>query len=232
MKAFKLAGGSGMRMREVFPDVPKVMLPVSGKPLLAHLVELCRVHGISDIILSLHDRPELIRQYFGDGSSFGVNVHYIEEKIPRGSGGALDEARSSLSETFVMLNGDVMNRVDLKKLTDFHCQKGGIGTLVVHPSSHPFDSDMIETDEEGKVVRIFRPKQGDRFINRANAGLFVFEPKILDYVNHTGIQSMEKDVIPASLRAKEALYAYGTDEYLKDIGTKERYEEVKREFDQ
>ncbi|MDP3724813.1 MAG: nucleotidyltransferase family protein [bacterium] len=230
MKAFILAGGFGMRMKGVVGDAPKVMLPVAGKPLLQHLVELCRTHGISDIMLSLHYRREVIRQYFGDGSSLGVNISYVEEKTPRGSGGALDEARGFLTDTFVMLNGDVMNQVNLRKLLDFHRQKGGIGTLVVHRSSHPFDSDMIETDKNQKVVRIFRPKPGEKFVNLGNAGLFVFEPGILSYVDALKDQSMEKDVIPRALQAQEPLYAYETDEYMKDIGTPERYEEVQRMF--
>lgn len=230
MKAFILAGGFGKRMQNAFPDTPKVMLPIAGKPLLEHLVTLCRTHGIHEIILSLHDRPEMIRGHFGGGASFGVNLTYVEEKTPRGSGGALDEARSLLNETFVMLNGDVMNQINIKKLLRFHQEKRAGGTLVIHETLHPYDSDIIEVDSKKRVTRIFRPKHGEKFVNLGNAGMFVFDPIILKYVRRSGDQSLEKDVLPAALKGGELLYGFKTNEYLKDIGTLERYQEVKEYF--
>lgn len=225
-----LAGGFGKRMTQSYPNVPKVLLPIAGKPLLEHLICGLSTFGIKEIALSLHFKADQIKKYFGDGTRFGTKLTYFIEKSPRGSGGALYEARDFFDRTLVVLNGDVVSRIALPKLVSFHRSKGAAATLVVHITLHPFDSDMIERDQDDRVVRIFRPKPDDQFENVANAGMFVFEPTIKPYIAARGSQSMEQDLIPALIRATLPVYAYETQEYIKDIGTPARFQEVQKEF--
>lgn len=225
-----LAGGFGRRMGKTYPDIPKVMLPIAGKPILAHLIGYMVSYNISEIALSLYHKADMIKQYFNDGSRFGAPLSYVLEQTPRGSGGALYEARDFFDRTLVVLNGDVLSKVAIDKLLAFHRARSAAATLVVHATPHPLDSDMIEIDHTDRVMRIFRPKPGNQFENIANAGMFVLEPVIKPYIAAHGIQSMEQDLIPALINAGFPVFAYETQEYIKDIGTPARFQKVQKEF--
>ncbi len=232
MKAIILCGGRGERMRPLTDTTPKPMLPIAGKPLLVHQINLLKKAGITDIVMAAFYLVDVIRDYFGDGSKFGVKIDYSIEDAPRGSGGAIKEAQKYLGDdNFVVLSGDVVNRMDLSKFITFHKDNNSTVTLAVHPSSHPEDSDLVEIDEGGKVTKLWlKPHPEDVPTDLGNAGVFVMEPKVFEYIAEDGLIGFEKEILPKLMDDVLPIYGYNTDEYIKDMGTLERYEEIQSKY--
>ncbi len=223
MKAVIIAGGLGKRLAPLTETIPKPMLPLNGKPILERMVEWLRGEGIRDIIVCSGYLSEKIEEYFGDGSKWGMRIGYSVEKEPLGTGGALKNTEKLIGNgTFVAMYADLDVEMDLEKFVRFHRKKGGIATLTVHPSSHPYDSDMIKCDGEGRVLAFpGKPKPGEKFENLGNAGVYCFEPDVFKYLKN-GKSSLDKEALPSML-GKERIYAYRTDEKIRDVGTHERY---------
>lgn len=231
MKAFILSAGLGERLGSLTSDTPKVMLSFGGKPILEHLILLCSKYNIREFVINVFWKSEKIIEYFGNGSRFGVRIHYSKEPRLLGTAGAIKRAETILTDTFLILYGDVMMDVDLAKLVAFHKQKHGIGTLVVHKSSHPKDSDLVEIGEKGNIVKFWgRPRFIEPRTRLSNAGLFVLEPSIFQYITSGINGSLETDIFPVLLANKVSLYGYVTREYLIDIGTVQRYRKVKKDM--
>jgi mannose-1-phosphate guanylyltransferase / phosphomannomutase len=174
---------------------------------------------------------EVIEAYFGDGNKFGVNISYFREEKPLGTTGGIKEIENKLTDDFLVLYGDVMVDMDLDKLINFHKEKNGISTLVIHPNDHPFDSDLVEIDRDQKIVK-FHSKPHDEnkhFRNLVNAALYVFSPSILNYIEKDVKADFGKNIFP-ELIEKENLYGYNTAEYLKDMGTLDRLEMVTKDY--
>jgi NDP-sugar pyrophosphorylase family protein len=227
-----MTGGKGLRLKPLTFDIPKPLIPVKGKPILLHIVENAKKYGITDFIFCNGYLHEKIEQYFGNGEKLGVNIIHSNESEPLGTSGALAFAKQHINqdEPFLVFQGDVMNHLQIDKFVEFHESKkanGSIGTLVIHPSSHPQDSDIVEIDENCKVTRIFRPEKGEDFTNLCNAGAFILEPKILDYIDEGTNAILEKVTFNRVLEQEnDSLFGYNTDDYLKDMGTPERLEQV------
>ena len=172
-----LAGGMGTRLLERSGDLPKPMVPVIGKPVLHHQIELCRKHGFTNIALLVQHRHEKISEYFGDGSALGVKLSYVIEAVPRGTAGALRDALPMLAESFLLLYGDTFMDVDLRKLWRAHESSDAVGTLFLHPNDHPHDSDLVDINENGAIRAILPyPHPNDREVrNLVNAALYVPE---------------------------------------------------------
>ena len=149
-----LAGGQGTRLRERAGDLPKPMVPLVGRPILDHQLDLCRVHGFRRILLLVHYNHEAIRAHVGDGSRYGLSVEYAVESTPRGTAGALGDALPRLADTFLVLYADTYLDVDLGRIREAHAQRRADATLFVHPNDHPQDSDLVEVDEEGFVAAL------------------------------------------------------------------------------
>jgi len=197
--------------------------------LLEHHVELCKKHGITDIVMCVGYRKEKLMEHFGDGSRFGVSIKYSIEEELMNTGGAVKFAEDLLADRFIVANGDVASKLDYTKLIQFHMKKGGETTIVVHPSLHPEDSDLVEIGENDVVKRfVTKPHEftGEGHVN--NAGCYVMEKKVILEIGEKKF-NMEKDVFP-KLAARKVLYAYNTDDYLKDMGTFERYKNVQEDF--
>ena len=228
-----LAGGQGTRLRARVGDLPKPMVPVMGKPLLQHQLELCRDHGFTDIALLLHYRPNVVMDYFGDGSAFGLRLGYEVEAAPRGTAGALRDALPRLAKRFLLLYGDTFLDVDLCKLWRAHAASGADATLFLHPNDHPQDSDLVALGKDGFVRDIFpypRPA-GTVLRNLVNAALYVMERDGLEsYVPSHGQADIAKDMFPAMLGGGRRLYGHVTPEYIKDVGTPERLDKVERDI--
>src|SRR5438445_8109703 len=141
-----LAGGKGTRLKDRLGDLPKPMIPVGGKPLLEHQVELARQFGFTDLLFFVHYRADLIEKYFGDGQRWGVRIRYVLEKEPLGTAGAVLAGFEQLAERFVVMYGDTMVNVDLGRIWQAHEQSGVAATLLLHPNDHPFDSDLVEVN--------------------------------------------------------------------------------------
>lgn len=250
MKTVIMAGGFGTRIRSVAADVPKPMIKIAGKPVLEHEIECLRDQGFTDIILTVSYLREVIMDYFGDGSDFGVSIEYFEEDVPLGSAGALFRLQSKLSEDFLLLNADSVFDIDFNRMLSYHQKKGGAATLFTHPNSHPYDSGLLITDECG-CVKEWLTKEDERplwYKNRVNAGLHILSPEVItDALRRNGMTieeatafkedgkpvkkwDLDRDLLkPLSGTGK--MFAYDSPEYVKDMGTPDRYEAVCRDFE-
>lgn len=227
MKAVILAGGKGTRLQHLTKDIPKPMIPVAGKPLLEHQIQLLASYNITDITILVNYLKDSIIDYFGDGSAFGVKISYYEELEPLGTVGGIKEIEDTLTEDFIVFYGDVMVNMDLSRLIDFHKQKNSDATLVLHPNDHPYDSDLVDIDDIDRVTA-FYPKpheEGKYYRNLVNAALYIFSPKILPLLEKGVKADFGKDIFPNILNKLE-VFGYNTTEYLKDMGTPDRLEKV------
>lgn len=239
MKTVIMAGGKGTRISSVASDIPKPMIKVEGKPVLEHEIECLRDQGFQDIIITVSHLGNMIMDYFGDGSvispvtgqPFGVHIEYYFEEQPLGNAGALFEIKDRLTSDFLLLNADAMFDVDFNRFVAFHKAHGGLATLFTHPNNHPYDSGVIIADENGVVER-WLTKEDERpqyYKNCVNAGLHVLSPKILE----TDIAAAKVDLdrqLLKPLAGTGKMFCYNSPEYVKDMGTPERYYAVCEDF--
>ena len=238
-QAIILAGGAGTRLRDRLGDLPKPMIPIGGKPLLEHQVELCRRYGFEDIVFFVHYRADLIQQHFSDGTKWGGRIHYIVEREPLGTAGAVLAGFSHLADRFVVLYGDTMVNADLERIWRAHEQTHAEATLLLHPNDHPLDSDLVEMDASGRITAFHnRPHPAGVWRqNLVNAGLYVLEKRALAPAHASrstlhASRSLDfgKDLFPAMLDRRAKLLGYNSPEYIKDIGTPARYDRVCEQF--
>ncbi len=222
-KAVILSAGMGTRLGELTRSLPKVMVPIAGKPMLEHHLEWLKGFGVSEFYLNLHYLADVITDHFDDGSRWGVAIHYHHEERLLGTAGALHGFRESLDATFLVQYGDVFSRLDLARLALFHRQHEAAASLVVHPSSHPHDSDIIELADETRIRQIHHKPGDARFGNLGNAGAYLLEPVVLYHLSpDLREEDFCKDVFPRMLAAGETVCGYDTDDLLLDVGTPER----------
>lgn len=203
------------------------MVPLLGKPLVQYQVELVKRYGFEEIIFVVNHLGHVLEDYFGDGSKFGIPISYFHESEPLGTVGGVKELEAQLPEDFLVLYGDVMMEMDFNRLLAFHASKKSEATLVVHPNDHPYDSDLVELDETARVVKVL-PKphaEGLQYHNMVNAAAYVFSPRIFNFLEKGKKADFGKDIFPAVFD-KVAMYGYNTPEYLKDMGTPDRLEQV------
>lgn len=232
-QAVILAGGKGTRLKNRLGDLPKPLIPIGGKPLLEHQIELAKKHGIEDVIVFACYRPDLIQAALGDGSQWGLRIRYQIEKEPLGTAGAVLAGFDLLAERFLVLYGDTMVNVDLGRISRTHEQAGADATLLLHPNDHPLDSDLVEVDDQGWVTAFHnRPHPPSQYYqNLVNAALYVMEKATLRLWSlRTDPMDFGKDLFPAMLRQNQRLLGYNSPEYIKDIGTPERYDRVCAEW--
>lgn len=222
-KAFILAGGEGSRMRPFTYEIPKSLIPVQGKPLLQHLLDLLRKYDVRDVILSTGYMGDKIREYFGNGYRFGVQISYVEEKESLGTAGPLNLARDLLDKTFLMFNGDILANIDLDDFINSHAKNDGIATLTLKPVRDPsrFGVAKLKGNRILKFIEKPDPSVKSRLIN---AGVYILEPEVIDYVPK-GKAMMETDVFP-KLAEEGRLYGYPFDGQWFDTGTHEAYEKA------
>ena len=239
MKTVIMAGGKGTRIASVARDIPKPMIPIAGKPVLEHELECLREQGFTDVILTVGHLGHIIMDYFGDGSGispatdkpFGVKIEYFVEKEPLGNGGALFRLKDRLTKDFLLLNADAIFDVDFSRFVAWHREKGGLATLFTHPNSHPYDSGLIVADENGAVTR-WLTKEDERpqwYRNRVNAGLHVLSPALLETRPDTPRIDLDRQLLKP-LAGTGKMYCYDSPEYVRDMGTPERYEGVCRDY--
>lgn len=239
MKAVIMAGGKGTRIASVARDIPKPMIPIEGRPVLEHELECLREQGFTDIILTVSHLGHVIMDYFGDGSGispatgkpFGVKIEYFVEAEPLGNAGALFRLKDKLTEDFLLLNADAIFDIDFGRFVAWHWKKGGLATLFTHPNSHPYDSGLILADEDG-AVRQWLTKEDARpqwYRNRVNAGLHVLSPALLEKQPDTPKIDLDRQLLKP-LAGTGKMYCYDSPEYVKDMGTPERYECVCRDY--
>lgn len=226
-KAFVLAGGKGTRLSPITKELPKPMIPLQGKPLLEHVVDLFKKHGITEIIISLGYKGEKIKDFFGDGKKFGVSIVYVEEVRPLGTAGPLKLAQAYLTETFVMCNADELKDIDLVDLFLFHKEHKGLCTIALTTVENPSDYGVARM--QGSQIKEFVEKPKDVSIgNLINAGLYLLEPEIIKLIGD-GMVSIERDIFP-KLALEGKLFGYPFSGQWFDTGTLERYEKAINEW--
>ena len=237
MQAVIMAGGKGTRLATVTKNIPKPMVPIEGKPLLEYQIENLKENGVKNIILIVGHLGDVIRDHFGDGSAFGVNISYFVEETPLGTAGALAKIKDRLEDTFFLVFGDLFININYDRFLSFHQEKGALVSLFAHPNSHPYDSDIIITDDESKVTGWSYKKdvRTEDYRNLVNAGLYVMQKAAVDEIEK--IQKtkgedkvdLEKELI-IPLIATSPIYAYHSTEYVKDIGTPDRLQKVTADY--
>jgi NDP-sugar pyrophosphorylase family protein len=234
VKAFILAAGLGTRLRSLGLDMPKVMVPIGGKPLLEHHLELFRRQGICEIIVNLHYLPEKITRYFGDGSKFGVKITYSPERELLGTAGAVKKMEPELRQgTFIVFYGDNLVNVDFAPLIEFHQTHRALATMALFESPEPWTGGVVETDPSGRVVRfVEKPDRKQVSTNLISAGIFVLHPQVLEAIPAGRSYDFGKDVFPSLLSAGKPVYAMRPKAYIQDIGTPERLARAQRDFEQ
>lgn len=232
MKAVIIAGGRGTRIAEIFPDIPKPMIPIGSKPVLEHEIKRLQEYGIDEIIITVCYKANVIKEYFGDGEKLGVSITYFEEKEPLGNAGALFHLKDRLTEDFLLLNADSVFNMDLDGFIDFHQKSGALATVAVHPNSHPFDSGLIFLGDGGRVIKWLSKEEPrpEYYKNIVNAGIHILSPKLLEAEISNAKTDLDRDIL-RPLASSGKLYAYRTPEYIKDMGTPERLGEVIADFE-
>lgn len=262
MKVIIMAGGMGTRIQSVRSDVPKPMIEICGKPILQYQIENLRSCGLTEITIGVGHLGNAIKEYFGDGSKFGVNISYFTETHPLGTAGALfkmldgnacDEVETNtiINEDFLLLCGDLIFDIDFNRFIAFHKEHKAWVSLMAHPNGHPYDSSILVTEilepevKGGLPVKTNRvtkwmAKEDERvfYKNLVNAGLQIISPELLRETIKTFKPrhpetpdkiDLDRDVLKPNIPTGK-IFAYETPEYIKDIGTPDRYYETENDI--
>ena len=221
-----MAGGKGSRLLSITNDeIPKPMVPVDGKPLLEYQVEKLKSYGVKKIIMIVGHLGEKISGHFQDGNAFGVDIDYIFEKEPLGTAGAFYYLKDKIdAKDFLLIFGDVFFDLDFDRMEAFHFKNSALTTLLAHPNGHPYDSDLIQMDDTGRVIG-FDSKHNVRdywYDNMVNAGMYILNKDLLDLVKEPVKIDFEKDILANQVKIGANIYAYHSPEYVKDVGTVDR----------
>lgn len=221
-KAVLLLGGKGTRFRPITYELPKALLPVQGKTVPEHLIELFKKHNITELIFSVGYKAQQIKDYYGDGSKYGVNITYVEEKEPLGSAGAIKLATHLLDKTFIVTNGDELKDIDLDEMYLFHKKNKGIVTAALTTVKNPSVYGVAKLEGNKILEFVEKPPKDKAPSNLINSGLSIWEPEALKIIK-SGFTMYEKDVFPVLAKQKK-LFGYIFSGQWFDTGTPERYE--------
>ena len=225
MQAVIMAGGFGTRLRPLSYNIPKPMVPMSNSPMLYHITKLLKSHGFADNVMMLYYQPDVITDYFGDGSKFGVKLKYLKPEMDLGTAGSVRFAKDKLAnDTFLVISGDLLTDFDLTKAIEFHNKKKAIATMVLTRVPNPLQYGVVITEEDGKIERFLeKPSWGEVFSDTINTGIYILDPKVFDFIPVDKPFDFSKDLFPLLLEQTKKLYGYIAEGYWKDVGTLEEY---------
>jgi len=231
MKAVVLAGGEGTRLRPLTCNIPKPLVPILNRPYLEHLLGQLKRSGVSETVLALSYLPEKIQNYFGKGDAFGTLVEYAIEEEPLGTAGAVKNVEGSLLDTFMVFNGDIFTDLDLKAAIEFHKARGAKATLVLTPVEDPSPFGLVETAPDGRVLRFLeKPSLEEVSTVWVNAGTYILEPEVLQYIPQGEAHSFERGLFPRLLEEGWPVYGLRSRAYWMDIGNPTNYLRVHRDL--
>lgn len=227
-QAIILSAGLGTRLRPITEKIPKVMLPIEGKPLLEHHFNQFKKYGVKEFFINLHYLPEIITNYFENGKKLGIKIHYHFEPKLLGTAGGIKNFEKKLKKNFFVIYGDIFSLVNYSKMAKAFFQKrDAIGIELIGDTDHPFDSDLVEVGKDLKFLKIY-PKPHKKLPEnyKAMRGVYIFNKRILNYIPAKKYYEIDHHLLPKILKQKENFYGYQTKDYLKDIGTIARYREA------
>ncbi len=231
MKAVIMAGGQGTRLRPLTSAQPKPMIPVVNVPCMEHIVNLLKRYGFENIVATLEYMPEVIREHFGDGSRWGVEMEYSVEEEPLGTAGSVKYVEGKLGERFVVVSGDALTDVDLGEVVRFHEERGSEVTLVLKKVDDPSEFGIVVVGDDGRVERFLeKPDEDEVFSYTANTGIYVVEPGVLDEIPAGQEYDWSKELFPKLLDEGRSVYGYVMQDpsYWEDIGNIEQYMDAQR----
>ncbi len=219
MKGLIMAGGEGTRLRPLTCGKPKPMIDIMGKPVMAYIIELMKNAGITDIAVTLMYMPHIITDYFGDGSEYGVKLHYFTEESPLGTAGSVKNAAAFLDEPFVIISGDCLTDIDIRAAVDFHHAKDAEATILLTGVENPLEYGIVVTNEDGAIARFLeKPSWSEVFSDTANTGIYILNPSVLERIPQGEPYDFGKDLFPKMLSGGAAMYGYLAKGYWCDIG--------------
>jgi mannose-1-phosphate guanylyltransferase/phosphomannomutase len=232
MKAVVMAGGEGSRLRPVTANRPKPMVPICNQPIMEHILTLLKRHGIDEVVSTLYYLADEIQSYFGDGSDFGVTMHYSVENVPLGTAGSVKKAEALLQDgTFVIVSGDALTDCDLTKALAFHRAKGSLATLILYRVPSPLEFGVVITDDDGRIVRFLeKPSWSEVFSDTVNTGMYILEPEIFRFMEENRSYDWSGDIFPKLLEERLPMYGYVMEEYWTDVGSLSQYREAQEDL--
>jgi len=229
MRAVIMAGGKGTRLTSVTRDIiPKPLAEINGRSILAWQIECLKQNGITEICIVTGYLGDKIRNALGAGEALGVTLRYYNEAAPLGTAGALAYLEPFVGgEAFVLAYGDCIFDVDISRMAGFHYKHNALVTLFAHPNSHPYDSDLLQLDEQGRVVAFFakdtKAEAGVWRGNTVNAGLYIMAGDVCKMIPKGGQRfDLEKELLLPRIKSGGDIFAYTSSEYVKDAGTPKR----------
>jgi mannose-1-phosphate guanylyltransferase/phosphomannomutase len=229
MKAVIMAGGKGTRLRPLTSNQPKPMIPIINKPCMEHIVRLLKRHGFEDVLVTLEFMPEVIKDYFGDGSGWGVRMDYSVEEEPLGTAGSVKYVEDRLGERFVVVSGDALTDVDLTQAVAFHEEREAEVTLVLRKVDDPSEFGIVVIEEDGRVADFLeKPDEDEVFSYTANTGIYIVEPGVLEDIPEGQEYDWSKKQFPKMLEEGRPVYGYVMEGYWEDIGNIEQYMDAQK----
>ena len=224
MKAVILAGGEGTRLRPLTSNTPKPMMPLVNKPMMEHIVNLLAQHGFDEVVVTVAFLANQIRDYFGDGSDFGVTMRYATEDSPLGTAGSVRNAADELDDTFLVISGDVLTDIDLTTFVKAHRDAGASASIALKHVDNPLEFGIVITQPDGTIERFLeKPTWGEVFSDTINTGIYVLEPVVFDFIPDGAVVDFSSDVFPVLLDNGHTLHGHVAEGYWEDVGTLEAY---------
>ena len=214
-----MAGGFGTRLRPLTAHLPKPMVPLGNKPIMAHTIELLVHHRISECVVLLHFMPDSIISYFGDGSRWGIPIRYVTPTSDLGTAGAVRFAAEGIQETVMVVSGDILTDFDVSAAVEFHTTHGAEATMVLTRVENPLPYGIVMTDDSGRIVRFLeKPSWGEVFSDTINTGIYILEPSVLSEIPPGRVVDFSKDLFPRLLEARHRLFGHVAEGYWRDVG--------------
>jgi len=228
MKAVVMAGGFGTRIQPLTNSRPKPMLPIMNKPMMEHTMMTLKDLGITEFIVLLYFKPEIIQEHFGDGSEFDIKITYVIPDDDYGTAGAVKLAEEYIgNENFIIISGDLVTDFDFQKIFDYHERKNSKLTITLTSVDNPLEFGVVIANEEGKIEKFLeKPSWGEVFSDTINTGIYIIEPEILKYIPKNENYDFSKDLFPKLMREGIDLMAGYSEGYWRDVGNPESYRDV------
>ena len=220
-----MAGGEGSRLRPLTISRPKPMVPIVGRPVAEHILTLLKEHGITEVVMTVQYLASNIEDYFGDGSQFGMKVHYSREETPLGTAGSVKNAEAFLrDDDFLVISGDALTDFNLTKIMEYHREHHAMATLTLAHVTNPLEYGVIITDDDGRISQFLeKPSWAQVFSDTINTGIYVLSPKVFDYFEPNIPFDFSNDLFPILLKNNDPMFGYVAEGYWCDVGNLSEY---------